>query len=74
MHVKKGDNVQIISGGEKGKVGKVTKVFPKSSKIIVENINIATKHIKSSKAEKSGQIIITEMPIHSSRAMIYIKK
>ena len=46
MHVKTGDTVQVISGKDKGKVGEVTQAFPKDSKIIVQGVNIKTKHNK----------------------------
>nr|YP_009237807.1 ribosomal protein L24 [Gracilariopsis lemaneiformis]YP_009294789.1 ribosomal protein L24 [Gracilariopsis chorda]AJO68430.1 ribosomal protein L24 [Gracilariopsis lemaneiformis]AML79889.1 ribosomal protein L24 [Gracilariopsis lemaneiformis]AOM67049.1 ribosomal protein L24 [Gracilariopsis chorda]UAD88892.1 ribosomal protein L24 [Gracilariopsis chorda] len=71
MHVKKGETVQVISGKDKGKIGKITKILHKSSKIIVANINIRTKHIKAQKEANNGKIITTEMPIHSSKVMLY---
>lgn len=74
MHVKKGDTVQIISGGDKGKVGEVLKTFPKTSKIIVKGVNIRTKHVKPQQDQESGQIINQEFPIHSSNVMLYSTK
>lgn len=71
MHVKTGDTVQIISGSHKGKIGKITKVLPKVSQIIVENLNLKVKHSRPSKTEESGKIINFEAPIHSSNAMLY---
>ena len=44
MHIKSGDNVVVISGKDKGKKGKVLEVFPKAEKVIVEGVNIITKH------------------------------
>ena len=46
MHVKKGDTVQVITGRDKGKVGEVTDVLTKKSQIVVEGVNIRTKHVK----------------------------
>lgn len=71
MHVKRGETVQIISGREKGKIGKIIKVLPKSSQVIIDNLNIATKHLKAQKEGDSGQIIRIEKPIHSSNVIQY---
>ena len=46
LHVKTGDMVYVISGKDKGKTGKVVKVFPNKGKVVVEGINVVTKHIK----------------------------
>nr|YP_010197840.1 ribosomal protein L24 [Gracilaria isabellana]UAD86256.1 ribosomal protein L24 [Gracilaria isabellana] len=72
-HVKKGDTVQIISGREKGKIGTIIKVIPKHNKVIIENLNIATKHLKPQKDNNSGKIIQIEKPINSSNVMLYNK-
>ncbi|MBF2089257.1 MAG: 50S ribosomal protein L24 [Synechococcales cyanobacterium K44_A2020_017] len=74
MHVKKGDTVQIISGAEKGKVGEVMTVLPKSSKVVVKGVNIKTKHIKPQQEGESGQITTFEAPVHSSNVMLYSNK
>nr|YP_010198453.1 ribosomal protein L24 [Gracilaria pachydermatica]UAD86869.1 ribosomal protein L24 [Gracilaria pachydermatica] len=72
-HVKKGDTVQIISGCEKGKIGTIIKVIPKHNKVIVENLNIATKHVKPQRDNNSGKIIQIEKPIDSSNVILYNK-
>lgn len=74
MSVKKGDTVQVISGRDKGKVGEITRVFPKTSKVIVEGVNVKTKHVKPQQEGESGQIITQEAPIHSSNVMLYSTK
>ncbi|MGC1247288.1 MAG: 50S ribosomal protein L24 [Spirulinaceae cyanobacterium] len=74
MHVKKGDTVQVISGRDKGKVGDITKVFPKLSKVVIEGVNIRTKHVKPQQEGESGQIVTEEAPIHSSNVMLYSNK
>lgn len=74
MHVKKGDTVQVISGRDKGKVGTVTEVFPATSKVIVEGVNIKTKHIKPRQEGEKGQLDNREFPIHSSNVMHYSTK
>jgi len=74
VHVKRDDIVQVISGSSKGTVGKVLQVFPKDSTIIVEGVNVKTKHIKPQADGESGQIITREFPIHSSKVLLYSEK
>ncbi|NET10750.1 MAG: 50S ribosomal protein L24 [Symploca sp. SIO2B6] len=74
MHVKRGDTVQVISGSDKGKVGEITQVFPKLSKVIVDGVNVRTKHVKPRQEGESGQITTFEAPIHSSNVMLYSTK
>lgn len=74
MHVKKGDTVQVITGRDKAKVGEVLKVFPKTSQVVVEGVNIKTKHLKPQGEDASGQITTREFPIHSSNVMLYSKR
>lgn len=74
MHVKKGDTVQVISGSDKGKVGEITRVLPKQSKVVVEGVNIKTKHAKPQQEGESGQITTFEAPVHSSNVMLYSTK
>lgn len=57
MHVKKGDKVVVISGKEKGKIGEVMRVLPKENKVIVENINMITKHNKPMGPTRPGGIV-----------------
>ncbi|MBW4468716.1 MAG: 50S ribosomal protein L24 [Pegethrix bostrychoides GSE-TBD4-15B] len=74
MHIKKGDTVQIITGSDKGKVGEVMQTFPKTSKVIVQGVNVKTKHVKPQQEGESGQITTFEVPIHSSNVMLYSTK
>lgn len=74
MHVKRDDTVQVISGRDKGKVGKVLAVFPKTSTVLVEGVNRKTKHVKPQQEGESGRIDVTEFPIHSSNVMLYSTK
>lgn len=57
MHVKLGDTVKVISGHEKGKIGEITKIIKHSSKVVVKEINLKTKHVKSKEQGEPGQII-----------------
>lgn len=74
MHVKRGDTVQIISGKDKGKVGEIQQVIPKESRVVVEGVNVRTKHQKPTQEGEKGQIITFEAPIHSSNVMLYSNK
>ncbi|MEL6788357.1 MAG: 50S ribosomal protein L24 [Cyanobacteria bacterium J06607_15] len=74
MHVRKGDTIQVISGRDKGKVGEITSVNPKTSQVTIEGVNVRTKHVKPQQEGESGQIITFEAPIHSSNVMLYSTK
>ncbi|KAK9808800.1 hypothetical protein WJX72_003920 [[Myrmecia] bisecta] len=71
MHVKKGDTVQVIAGSDKGKVGEIEKVIPKTGQIVVKGINIKTRHVKPKVQGESGQITESESPVHHSNVMLY---
>lgn len=74
VHVRKGDTVQVISGRDRGKVGEVLTVIPKTSQVVVQGVNIRTKHVKPQQEGESGQIVTQEAPIHSSNVMLYSEK
>ncbi|CEP46034.1 50S ribosomal protein L24 [Paraclostridium sordellii] len=69
MRVKKGDTVVVIAGKDKGKKGTVTKVFTKANKVLVEGVNVITKHQKPTAVNPQGGIINKEAPIHISNVM-----
>ena len=69
MHIKKGDTVVVLSGKDKGKKGKVLAVFPKTSKAIVEGVNVATKHQKPRRQGEEGGIIKQEIAINACKLM-----
>jgi large subunit ribosomal protein L24 len=70
MKIKKNDNVMVISGNDRGKTGKVLKVFPKDLKVIVEGINVRKRHTKPSQKTPQGGILEKEAPIHVSNVML----
>ena len=74
MKIKKGDQVLIISGKDKGKTGKVLHASNKNKKIIVENINIRKKHIKPRKSGEKGQIVSMPTFFDVSNAKIVCPK
>ena len=71
--IKKGDLVQVIAGKDKGKEGKVIAVNKKDKKVLVEGINMITKHTKPSAANQNGGIINQEAPIDISNVMYVFK-
>ncbi|BDQ04380.1 50S ribosomal protein L24 [Ignavibacterium sp.] len=70
MKIKKNDTVMVIAGNDRGKTGKVLKVFPKESRVIVEGINLRKRHTKPSQRNPQGGILEKETPIHISNVMI----
>lgn len=70
LHVKKGDNVKIISGKDKGKEGTVLQAYPAKSRVLVEGINMVKKHAKPSQANPQGGILNQEASIHVSNVMV----
>ena len=69
LHVKTGDNVQIISGKDKGKQGKVLEVSIKEQKVIVEGRNLVTKHVKPRRQGEQGGLVKAEAPIYACKVM-----
>ena len=70
MKIRKNDNVIVIAGNDSGKTGKVLKVFPKDSKIIIEGINLRKRHTKPNQKNPQGGIIEKEAPIHASNVIL----
>ena len=70
MNVKKGDNVIVISGSNKGKSGKVLKAFPRAGKVIVEGVNMHKKHERARRTDQKGQVIEKAMPIQVSNVAL----
>ena len=66
MKIKKGDNVIVIAGANKGKKGKVLKAIPSENKVVVEGIRMMKKSRKAQKSGKQGQIVEMAMPIDVS--------
>ena len=69
MKIKKGDTVQVITGNEAGKSGRVIKIFPAKDKIIVEGLNMVKKHARPTQENPQGGIIEMEAAIHISNVM-----
>lgn len=70
MKLKKGDNVILIAGKDKGKKGKITRVLPSENKVVVEGLNILKKHQRPRRSGEKGQILKVAMPINASNVLI----
>ncbi|MEI6660252.1 MAG: 50S ribosomal protein L24, partial [bacterium] len=69
MKIKKGDNVIVIAGKDKGKTAKVIKAIPKENKLIVEGVNMRKKHQRAKTQDGKGQVIEFAVPVHVSNVM-----
>ena len=70
FHVKKNDMVKIIAGKEKGKTGKVLRVFPAKGRVVVENLNMIKRHTRASQRNQEGGIVEKEAAISVSNVML----
>jgi large subunit ribosomal protein L24 len=74
MRLKKNDKVMVISGKEKGKVGKILKVLPEKNRIIVEKVNYIKRHTRPGGKVSKGGIVEKEAPLHASNVMLICGK
>src|SRR6185436_4312566 len=70
LRVTKGDSVRVVRGDDKGKEGKVLRVYPKTGRLTVEGVNIVKRHRKARRAEEQSGIIDFPAPIHASNVML----
>lgn len=70
MTIKKGDTVVVIAGKEKGKSGKVTEVSRENNRVLVDGVNIVTKHQKARKQDEKSQIVKKNAPVEASNLMV----
>jgi len=68
--VRTNDEVVVIAGKEKGRRGKVLKVLPTADKVVIQGVNVVTKHVKPSRTQPQGGIVRREAPIHLSNVML----
>ena len=71
MRLRKGDTVQVITGKDKGKTGEVLRTLPTENRVIVEGVNMRTRHVKPTQEGESGRIVTEEASLHASNVMIY---
>ena len=69
LHIAKGDTVQVISGDEKGKRGKVLHVYPRTGRVTIEGVNVVKRHRRQTQTTQGG-IVEFPAPIHHSKAML----
>ncbi|HEX7366947.1 MAG TPA: 50S ribosomal protein L24 [Pelobium sp.] len=70
LNIRKGDLVKVIAGDSKGQQGKVLEVITKTSRVLVEQVNMVSKHTKPNAANPNGGIIKMEAPLHISNVML----
>ena len=74
VHVRSGDTVVVLSGKDKGKQGKVLQVSPKEGKVIVEGLNVVTKHVKPRRQGEAGGIVKAEGAMYASKVQAVCPK
>jgi len=74
VRLKKGDNVLVISGEDKGKKGKIVKIFPKENRVIIEGMNLLKKHMKPTQKSPQGGIVRQEGPVQISNVRLICNK
>jgi len=70
MKVRKGDNVMVIAGKDRGKTGKILRAFPNREQVIIEGVNIKKKHQRPNRRNQKGQILSIASPIHVSNVQL----
>ena len=71
MRIKKGDTVQVISGKDKGKTGEVLRTLPYENRVVVQGVNLRTRHVKPTQEGETGRIVTEEASLHASNVMVY---
>ncbi|MBN2559187.1 MAG: 50S ribosomal protein L24 [Clostridia bacterium] len=74
LHVRAGDNITVLTGKDKGKHGKIIEVNPDKGRVLVEGVNMATKHVKPKRMDQQGGIIHQEAYIDASNVMLICSK
>jgi large subunit ribosomal protein L24 len=70
LHVTKGDTVRVMRGDDKGKEGKVLRVYPKTGRVTIEGVNIVKKHRRARTADEQSGIVEMAAPVHASNVML----
>ena len=73
-HIKKNDTVMVVAGKEKGKTGKVLRIFPKKDRAVVEKVNFIKRHMRPGAHSRQGGIVEKENPINISNLMVVCGK
>jgi len=70
LHVTKGDTVRVMRGDDKGKEGKIIRVYPKTGRVTIEGVNIVKKHRRARSADEQSGIVEMPAPVHASNVML----
>lgn len=70
MKIKKGDHVIVIAGKDKGKTGAVEQAFPKTEQVLIDGVNVKTRHQKNKRTRTAGQIVEKSTPVHVSNVSL----
>ena len=70
MHVTKGDLVRVVRGDDKGKEGRILRVFPKTGRVTIDGVNIVKRHRRARRAEEQSGIVEMPAPLHASNVML----
>ncbi len=73
IKIKKGDTVMAIAGRDRGKTGKVLRIYPRKSRVVVEGVNFVKKHMRKTRQDQEGGIIKRESPIQISNLAVFCK-
>ncbi|MCP9834815.1 MULTISPECIES: 50S ribosomal protein L24 [unclassified Cyanobium] len=71
MRIRKGDTVQVIAGKDRGKTGEVLRTLPNENRVVVQGINLRTRHVKPAQEGETGRIVTEEASLHASNVMLY---
>ncbi len=71
MRIRKGDTVQVLNGKDKGKTGEVLRILPIENRVVVQGVNIRTRHVKPTQEGETGRIVTEEASLHASNVMLY---
>lgn len=74
MKLKKGDNVKVIRGKDKGKTGKIDKVFPKKDKVLIANVNLFKRHLKARSQGQPSEIVTLTKPLYEENVILVCPK
>lgn len=74
MKIKKGDNILVISGKDRGRTAKVLRAFPKVGQVLVEGVNLKSKHVRPKKQGEKGQVVKIPLPLDASNIKIICPK
>ena len=69
MRIKKGDTIKIIASKDKGKTGKILKVFPKKKKVLIDGLNLYKKHVRPKRQGEKGEVVLVPRPMDASNVM-----